>query len=60
MEEKTSKEVAAIAAKVLAGKPCTDAELKSLAASALTHDPDWPRANGVLLPGIKLTIQDHF
>lgn len=42
MEEKTSKEVAAIAAKVLAGKPCTDAELKSLAASALTQAPDKP------------------
>ena len=38
--EKTSKEVARLAAKVLAGKKPTQAEAKTLAASVLTQAPD--------------------
>jgi len=41
--EKTSKRVGAIAAKVLRGEKVTQAELKSLAGSVLTQAPDKPK-----------------
>jgi hypothetical protein len=44
--EKTSDKVAAIAGKVLAGKKPTQAEAKTLAASALTQAPNKPKRTG--------------
>lgn len=38
--ERTSPRIAEIASRVMRGQPITDAELRSLAASALTQSPD--------------------